>query len=93
MTISTPRNTPSTRVPKTEITGLYGYLLKTMTRKMLGQVPDAVGVMWHHPAVFRDLMGFGRKSEKWDRLHPQLATLATMAAAGTVGCSFCLDLG
>ena len=91
--ISADSTTYSTRVPKTEITGLYGYLLKKVTRKMLGQVPDAVGVMWHHPAVFRDLMGFGRKSQKWDRLHPQLATLATMAAAGTVGCSFCLDLG
>ena len=82
-----------TRIPKAEITGLYGYLIKKMTRKMLGDVPDAVGVMWHHPAVLKDLMGFGRKAEKWDRLDPKLAVFAAMAAAGTVGCSFCLDLG
>jgi AhpD family alkylhydroperoxidase len=85
--------TGTTRVPKTEITGLYGGLLKLMTRRMFGEVPDAVGVMWHHPAVFKALMGFGRKADKWDRLDPQLAAFAAMAAAGTVGCGFCLDLG
>jgi AhpD family alkylhydroperoxidase len=85
--------TSTTRVPKTEITGIYGGLVKLMTRRMFGDVPDAVGVMWHYPAVFKDLMGFGRKADKWDRLDPKLATFAAMAAAGTVGCSFCLDLG
>ena len=82
----------STRVPKAEITGIYGYLLKKMSRRMLGEVPEGVGVMWHYPAVFKDMMGFGRKAEKWDRLDPNLASFAAMAAAGLVGCSFCLDL-
>src|SRR3712207_5919612 len=31
----------STRVPATEITGIYGSLVKTMSRRMLGQVPEA----------------------------------------------------
>jgi len=82
----------TTRIPATEITGIYGALLKTMSRKMLGQVPDAAGVMWHYPAVFKDMMKFGRRTESWNRLDPTLATFATMAAAATVGCSFCLDL-
>jgi AhpD family alkylhydroperoxidase len=82
----------TTRVPATEITGLYGTLLKTMSRKMLGQVPDAAGVMWHYPAVFKDMMKFGRRTESWNRLDPDLASFATMAAAAAVGCSFCLDL-
>ncbi len=82
----------STRVPPTEITGIYGALLKTMSRRMLGQVPDAAGVMWHYPAVFKDMMRFGRRAESWNRLDPNLASLATMAAAATIGCSFCLDL-
>ena len=82
----------STRVPATEITGIYGGLVKTMSRRMLGQVPDAAGVMWHYPAVFKDLMGFGRKVDSWNRLDPNLASFAAMAAAATVGCSFCLDL-
>ena len=82
----------STRVPATEITGIYGVLLKTMSRKMLGQVPDAAEVMWHYPAVFKDMMKFGRRSDSWNRLDPNLASFAAMAAAGAIGCSFCLDL-
>jgi AhpD family alkylhydroperoxidase len=82
----------STRVPPTEITGVYGALLKTMSRRMLGQVPDGAAVMWHYPAVFKDMMAFGRKVDSWNRLDPNLASFATMAAAGAVGCSFCLDL-
>jgi AhpD family alkylhydroperoxidase len=37
-------------------------------------------------------MGFGRKVDSWNRLDPNLASFAAMAAAGVVGCSFCLDL-
>jgi AhpD family alkylhydroperoxidase len=37
-------------------------------------------------------MGFGRKVDSWNRLDPDLASFAAMAAAGTIGCSFCLDL-
>jgi AhpD family alkylhydroperoxidase len=82
----------TTRVPPTEITGIYGSLLKTMSRRMLGQVPEGLRVMWHHPAVLKDTMTFGRKTESWNRLDPNLASFATMAAAGVIGCSFCLDL-
>jgi AhpD family alkylhydroperoxidase len=82
----------STRVPATEITGIYGSLLKAISRKMVGQVPEAAGVMWHYPAVFKDMMKFGRKVDSWNRLDPNLASFAAMAAAGVIGCSFCLDL-
>src|ERR687889_1822743 len=82
----------STRVPPTEITGVYGTLLKTISRKMFGQVPEGAGVMWHYPAVLKDSMSFGRKVDSWNRLDPNLASFAAMAAAGAIGCSFCLDL-
>jgi AhpD family alkylhydroperoxidase len=82
----------SSRIPAIEITGIYGSLVKTMSRRMLGQVPEAAGVMWHYPAIFKDSMGFGRKVDSWNRLDPNLASFAAMAAAGVVGCSFCLDL-
>jgi AhpD family alkylhydroperoxidase len=82
----------STRVPATEITGIYGALLKTMSRRMVGKVPEAAGVMWHYPAVFKNMMSFGRKVDSWNRLDPNLASFAAMAAAGVVGCSLCLDL-
>jgi AhpD family alkylhydroperoxidase len=82
----------STRVPATAITGVYGALVTTLSRRMLGRVPDAIGVMWHHPRVLRDSMTFGRKVDAWDRLDRDLATYAAMAAAATIGCGFCLDL-
>ena len=84
--------TSSTRVPATKITGVYGNLLKAMSRRMLGQVPEGAEVMWHHPAVLKDLMGINRKADSWKRLDPNLASFAVMAAAGAIGCSACLDL-
>ena len=79
------------RIAKAEITGPFGYLLKRFSRKMLGEVPDALGVMWHNRAVLMSSMGFGRKVQKWDRLDPNLQTFAHMAVASLVGCSWCLD--
>jgi AhpD family alkylhydroperoxidase len=82
----------NTRIPAAEVTGLYGGLMKLGARRMLGKVPESIGVMWHHRRVMLDLMSIGRKSEKWDTLDPSLASFATMAAAAAIGCSFCLDL-
>ena len=59
---------------------------------MLGEVPESAEAMWHNPRIFKDMMGFGRKAEKWDQIDPDLVAFATMAAASQVGCSFCLDL-
>jgi AhpD family alkylhydroperoxidase len=59
---------------------------------MLGHVPDSVGVLWHHQAVLKDSMRIGGKVEGWHELDRDLATYAAMAAAATIGCSFCLDL-
>jgi alkylhydroperoxidase family enzyme len=85
--------TSNTRVPRTELTGIYGALLKAVMRKMVGGVPEGAEVMWHHRAVFKDTMRLGGRTEKWDRLDRNLASFATMAAAAEIGCSFCLDLG
>ncbi|MFE6996833.1 carboxymuconolactone decarboxylase family protein [Microbacterium sp. NPDC057659] len=84
--------TNQTRVPAVEVTGLYGGLVKTIARRKLGLVPDSLGVLWQHRPVMMDMMKFGGRTEKWDELDDSLSVLATMAAAATVGCSFCLDL-
>ena len=81
------------RVPKAEITGLYGYVLKRFSRKMFGEVPEPAEVMWHNRAVLTSSMGFGRKVQKWDQLDPNLQSFAHMAVASLVGCSACLDFG
>ena len=81
-----------TRVPATELTGLQGSLLKAAVRKKLGKLPESIGVMWNHPQVFKDMMRAGGRTEKWDRLDPNLGAFAVMAAAAEIGCGACLDL-
>ncbi|GAA1980857.1 carboxymuconolactone decarboxylase family protein [Microbacterium pumilum] len=84
--------TNEARVPAIEITGPMGAVMKFAARKMLGEVPDSLGVMWNNPKVLMDMMGVNRKAEKWHELDKNLGVLANMAAAASVGCSFCLDL-
>lgn len=81
------------RIPRAQVDGLFGRVVTVLTRRMFGTTPDSIGVLWHHKQVFKDSMGFGRKVEAWDELDRNLATYATMAAAASIGCSFCLDLG
>jgi alkylhydroperoxidase family enzyme len=81
------------RIPRTELTGFSGRLVKILTRRMLGAVPEPAEVMWHHPAVVKDMSALGRKLSKWDRLDPNLKSFAQMAVASLVGCSWCLDFG
>jgi alkylhydroperoxidase family enzyme len=85
--------TSDTRVPAAEITGVYGAVLKTISRKMLGDVPDALGVMWHHRPVLRFSFGLGRKAARWHACDEHLKSYAHMAVASLIGCSFCLDYG
>jgi len=82
-----------TRIPKAELTGIYGAIVKRMSRKMMGDVPEPVEVAWHNRKVLGFSMTLGRKAQKWDRCDENLKSFAHMAVAGLVGCSFCLDLG
>jgi AhpD family alkylhydroperoxidase len=82
-----------TRVPKAEITGLYGYVLKRFSRKLFGDVPEPAEVYWHNRAVLNTFNGMGRKVQKWHQLDPNLQSFAHMAVAAQVGCSWCLDFG
>jgi AhpD family alkylhydroperoxidase len=79
------------RIPRAEIAGPYGYLVKRFSRKVLGEVPDGVAVMWHHRSVLSSFMKLGRKVQSWDELDPNLKSFAHMAVAAKIGCSFCLD--
>ncbi len=82
----------TTRIPKGELTGAFGYLVRTFSKRMMGQVAEPAEVMWHNKKVLRDTMRFGQKVQGWHELDPQLATFAHMAVASLVGCSWCLDL-
>ena len=82
----------ATRIPATEITGVYGALAKRFSRKMVGEVPEPLGVMWHNRRVLKTVFSFSAKAQKWDACDLSLKSFAHMATVSLVGCSFCLDL-
>jgi alkylhydroperoxidase family enzyme len=83
----------SPRIPEAQLTGLYGAMVKRMSRKMFGEVPEPVAVVWHNRKVLNLSFSMGRKAQKWDRCDENLKSFAHMATASLVGCSFCLDFG
>jgi alkylhydroperoxidase family enzyme len=83
----------TTRIPKAELTGIYGAIVKRMSRRMLGDVAEPVEVTWHNRKVLNFSFSVSRKAQKWDQCDESLKSLAHMAAVSLVGCSFCLDLG
>jgi alkylhydroperoxidase family enzyme len=83
----------NTRIPKAELTGVYGAVVKRMSRKMMGDVPEPVEVAWHNRKVLNFSFSVGRQAQKWDQCDENLKSFAHMAVASLVGCSFCLDLG
>lgn len=89
--MSTSTSTSTTRIPNAEVDGLFGAVVKTMSRRMFGKVPESMGVLWHHKGVLKASMSYGQKVEKWDKLDKNLVAYATMATAACVGCSWCLD--
>lgn len=85
---------PSTfRIPKAELTGLYGAVVRRVSKKMYGEVPDVGYVYFHHKPLLRAVMGFEAKVGRWKALDPTYKSLAELAAASTIGCSWCLDFG
>ncbi len=83
----------STRIPPTEIDGPYGGLVKFMSRRMLGEVPDSLGIMWHNRPVLTTSMSMGRKTKKWKQCDENLKSFAHMAVSSVVGCGACMDFG
>jgi alkylhydroperoxidase family enzyme len=81
-----------TRIPKAELTGVYGTLVKRAARKMIGDVPEPLEVYWHNRKVVNFNFMIARKIKKWDQCDANLKTFAHMAVASMVGCSWCLDL-
>jgi alkylhydroperoxidase family enzyme len=83
----------NTRIPKAELTGIKGAMVKRLSRKMFGEVPEPVEVAWHHPRVVNYSFKLGRMAQKWDECDEELKSFAHMAVCSLVGCSWCLDLG
>jgi hypothetical protein len=48
------------RIPKAEIDGAYGWMLKRFSRKLLDDVLEPAEVMWHNRAVLSSFTGAPR---------------------------------
>ena len=81
------------RVPTEMPRGLLGKAIVWWSRRAYGDVPDPGLVLNHNRKVLFASIGHERKIAKWDALDPQLKTLAQLAAAASIGCSWCLDFG
>jgi AhpD family alkylhydroperoxidase len=81
------------RVPRARVDGLYGRVLLAYARRTYGQVPDNAYVLWHHRPALKAVLGLERKVARFDALDPHLKSFAVMAAAASIGCSWCLDFG
>ena len=85
--------TSTTRIPKAEITGVYGAVAKKFGTKQFGVVPEPLQVMWHNRPVLKAYFALGGKARKWDACDAGLKAFAHLAVASLVGCTWCLDLG
>ncbi len=85
--------TSKTRIPMAEITGLYGAMVKRFSKKLLGDVPEPVGVYWQNTPVLKFYFALGQKSQKWHECDENLKSFAHMAVASLLGCTWCLDFG
>lgn len=81
------------RIEPAEITGPYGALMKRFSKRLLGRVPEPLGIYWHNRPVLRATMAVGGKAQKWKQCDPALKSFAHIAVAARIGCSWCLDFG
>jgi alkylhydroperoxidase family enzyme len=83
----------TTRIPKAELAGISGELMKRMSKQRLGEVPSPLGVYWHNRPVLKGYFAISSKARKWEACDPNLKSFAHMAVASLVGCTWCLDFG
>ena len=74
-----------TRIPPAEITGVRGAVLKRVSRKRFGGVPEALGVMWHHRPVLMTGFRLGRAVDRWTECDRNLKSYAHMATSALIG--------
>ncbi|MEZ7006771.1 carboxymuconolactone decarboxylase family protein [Streptomyces sp. AD55] len=81
------------RVSLTPPRTLFFRAMEWYSRRTYGKVLDPGRALAHNPRVLRGDLRFERSVARWNRLDPGLKALAELAAAGTIGCSWCMDFG
>ncbi len=93
VTQSTQERRAAARVPLHEGTGLVDRVIQWYSRRAYGDVLDNALALLHHKRMLWSVLRFEQGVAKWDRLDPDLKTLAQMASASRIGCSWCMDFG
>jgi AhpD family alkylhydroperoxidase len=81
------------RIPLDPPRTLTYRLTEWYSRRRFGAVAEPAAAMAHNPRVLMSNARHEMSVEKWHALDPTLKDLAVMAAAVTVGCSWCVDFG
>lgn len=63
------------------------------SKRTYGKVLDPARAMAHNPRVLWSDLRFELSVAKWKHLDADLKTLAVMASAASIGCSWCMDFG
>ncbi|MEU6085059.1 carboxymuconolactone decarboxylase family protein [Streptomyces sp. NPDC047108] len=72
---------------------LFVRLTDWYTRRTYGSVLEPARAVIHNPRVLISQLRFERSLARWNKLDPGLKALAVMAAAASIGCSWCMDFG
>jgi hypothetical protein len=64
-------------------------MVKRMSRKTFGDVPEPVEVAWHNRKVLNFSFSLGRKVQKWDQCDENLKSFAHMAVASLADPACC----
>ena len=68
-------------------------IVEWYSRRRFGAVAEPAAAMGHNMRVLLTDARHEMSLEKWNRLDPTLKALAEMAAAVSIGCSWCVDFG
>lgn len=85
--------TSTARIQPAPVTGVFGFIVRRFSKKLLGDVPEPVGVYFHNRPVLKAFLAVSGKARKWSACDENLKSFAHMAVAAQVGCSWCLDFG
>jgi AhpD family alkylhydroperoxidase len=92
-----PATTPGpervARVPMQHRRTAFVRLLEAWCRYRYGAVLEPALVALHNRRVLVTLLRTETSAARWNALDPTLKALATLGAAASIGCSWCLDFG
>ncbi|MEU0391544.1 carboxymuconolactone decarboxylase family protein [Streptomyces sp. NPDC006208] len=81
------------RISLTPPRSLFLRFTEWYSKRSYGEVLDPVRALAHNPRVMRSDLRFEMSVARWNRLDEELKTLAVMATAASIGCSWCMDFG